>query len=301
MPAHVQTFFEKATCTCTHVVICPETKKCAIIDPVLDFTPEDGCICNEFSRKVEDFIAQENLEVEWILETHVHADHITSGAYLKNHFPNAKTAIGFNITKVQELFKKFFNVEKEFHTDGSAWCQLFEDGDDFKIGNLTVKVMYTPGHTPACVSYYLPDDAVFTGDTLFMPDMGTARCDFPLGSAKDLWDSIQRLLALPENVRVFVGHDYAPGGRDYAWESTIGEEKVANKHVKTGTAFEEFFKFRTDRDADLATPRLLLPSIQVNIRGGKLPPNEGNGVHYLKIPINQTGKTGGKPLPDGVV
>lgn len=285
MPATVKTFFEKVTSTCVYVVACPETKKAAIIDPVLDIDVYTGAVQSTHADLVLEYVKANNLKVEWILETHAHADHATSAQYMKQKLEGARVAIGANITAVQAVFKQMYNLGDEFKADGSQWDHLFNDGETFNIGNLKVQVLHTPGHTPACISYYVENDAVFTGDTIFMPDMGTARCDFPKGSAETLFTSVRRVLGLPKDTRVFVGHDYAPGGREHAWESTIGEELAQNKHVKEGVGLEEFVKMRTERDATLNTPRLLFAVLQINIRGGHLPAQEENGTRYLKIPI----------------
>lgn len=287
--AIVKTFFEKDTFTCVYVVSCPETKKAAVIDTVLDLDVQRGSIETKHADLVLEHIKENGLTVDWILETHVHADHATAAQYYKQKLDGKpKIAIGANITGVQQVFKEKFNLGDDFIPDGSQWDHLFQDGEKFNIGNLNVNVIHTPGHTPACISYYIENDVVFTGDTIFMPDMGTARCDFPKGSAETLFDSVRRILGLPSNVRVFVGHDYAPGGRDYAWESTIEEELNSNKHVKEGIDRNQFVKLRTERDSTLAAPRLLLAVMQINIRGGRLPPKESNGTRYFKIPITST-------------
>eukprot|EP00761_Pharyngomonas_kirbyi_P012233 gb/GECH01012260.1/.p1 GENE.gb/GECH01012260.1/~~gb/GECH01012260.1/.p1 ORF type:complete len:292 (+),score=58.00 gb/GECH01012260.1/:1-876(+) len=289
MPANVKTFFEPTTSTCVYVVTCPETQKAAIIDPVLDIDVHRGEISTQHADTVIEYVKNNTSGVEWILETHAHADHSTSAQYMKQHFPDAKTAIGANICLVQRVFSEVYNLGDSLTTDGSQWDRLFHDGDKFQVGKLQASVLHTPGHTPACISYYFEDDAVFVGDTIFMPDMGTARCDFPHGSAETLWNSTQRILSLPKNVRIFVGHDYAPGGREHAWESSVEDELKNNKHVKEGTKMEDFVKVRTERDVTLNTPRLLPAVMPINIRGGHLPPKESNGTRYLKIPLK--GKT----------
>jgi|EP00161_Ancyromonas_sigmoides_P005876 glyoxylase-like metal-dependent hydrolase (beta-lactamase superfamily II) len=296
--AIVKTFFDEArTKTATHVVTCPETQETAIFDPVLHYRPEDGNINVSLSEELLAYAR--TLKVTWIIDTHVHADHLTSMALLKAEFPGARTGIGASIAEVQKLFGGMFNFEASFKADGSQFDVLFADGDTAKVGNLSFTAMHTPGHTPVCTCFSFPGDLVITGDTIFMPDQGTARCDFPGGSVDAIWTSIQRILALPRETRAFVGHDYAPGGRPFQWETTIGAELDGNIHVKEGTTKEAFVAFRTERDAKLGTPQLLIPSVQVNARGGHLPPAEANGTVYLKIPVNKVGPSAGeipKPL-----
>ena len=259
-----------------------------IIDSVLDFDPASARTDNTHNDAVVEYCERNQLQVDWIVETHVHADHLTGANYLKSKFPDAKTGIGENVVQVQELFKGLFNLEDDFQTDGTQFDVLFKDGQTIELGEIQGRVIYTPGHTPACVSYVL-GDAVFTGDTIFMPDFGSARCDFPNGSAEQLYESVQRLYELPDSTRVFVGHDYQPGGREIAWETTIGEEKSANKHIQSDTTRQEFVKSRSERDATLGMPKLIIPSIQVNLRNGAMPPPESNGKVYLKIPMNVLG------------
>lgn len=280
----VKTFFDKATFTATHLVHCPETRQAAVIDSVLDYDPKSGRTSTASADALLAYVAEEKLEVVWILETHVHADHLTASPYLKEKL-GAKVAIGARIATVQGVFKKIFNAEPEFATDGRQFDHLFEDGERFSIGRLEGRVMHTPGHTPACATYVI-GDAAFVGDTLFMPDFGTARCDFPGGDARTLYRSIQKILALPPETRIFLCHDYAPGGRDYLWETTVAEEKAKNIHVHDGVGEAEFVAMRSKRDAELAMPVLILPSVQVNMRAGELPPPEDNGTRYLKIPLN---------------
>lgn len=284
----VHCLFHQGTSTCSYIVVDPLTRKAMVIDSVLDFDMASGRTSNEHNEKVVAFCKEKNLQVDYIVDTHVHADHMTGAAFLKEKFPNAKTGIGENVTKVQELFKGIFNLADEFHTDGRQFDVLFADGQTFDLGGLSGRVIYTPGHTPACICFHI-GNALFTGDSIFMPDMGTARCDFPGGSSDQLYDSISKLYQLPDETRVFVGHDYAPGGREYAWESTIGEEKAKNKQLTSETSKDQFAKWRSERDAQLGVPRLIVPSLQVNLRNGAFPSPESNGQVYLKLPINVLG------------
>jgi glyoxylase-like metal-dependent hydrolase (beta-lactamase superfamily II) len=281
----VKSFFDEATFTATHIIVDPATKRCAIVDSVLDYDPKAGRTSTASADELIDYVKSEGLTVEWILETHAHADHLSASPYLKEKL-GGKAAIGEHIADVQGIFKKVFNAEEAFHTDGSQFDHLFKDGEEFKIGELDARVMHTPGHTPACLTYVV-GDAAFVGDTLFMPDFGTARCDFPGGSAETLYRSIQKVLALPPETRLFLCHDYKAKGRDeYVWETTVAEERKNNIHVHEGVGEAEFVKMRTERDATLDMPTLILPSVQVNMRAGHLPPAEDNGVSYLKIPLN---------------
>ena len=281
----VTTFFDEPTNTFSYVVQDPTSQSCAIIDSVLDFDYASGSTDVASADEIIEFIQANKLTVEWILETHVHADHLSAAPYLHEQL-GGKTAIGEMITVVQDTFGKAFNAGTEFARDGSQFDQLFKDGDRFKIGSLDGYVLHTPGHTPACLSYVI-GDAVFVGDTLFMPDFGTARCDFPGGDAKTLFKSIQKVLSLPEETRIFLCHDYkAPGRDEYVHETTVGEQRKHNIHVHEGITEEEFVKMRTARDATLAMPTLILPSVQVNMRAGEMPPAEENGQVYLKVPIN---------------
>ena len=284
MNADVTAFFDERTCTVTYVVADPGSGACAVIDSVLDYDAKSGRTSTAGADKVLAFIRSNELETKWILETHAHADHLTAARYLRENL-GAKTGIGAAVRRVQQTFAEIFNIGPDFPTDGSQWDRLFEDGDVEPLGGLAIEAMHTPGHTPACVSYRI-GEAVFTGDTIFMPDMGSGRCDFPGGSAARLYDSVQRILALAPETRVFVGHDYGPGGRPYAWESTVAEQRAANMHLRDGTGERDFVRMREARDAELDLPNLILPSVQVNIRGGALPPPEDNGVSYLKIPLN---------------
>jgi len=281
----IKTFFDEPTFTATHVVSDPATKKAAIIDSVLDYDAAAARTSTKAADVVIDHVKEQGLDIEWILETHVHADHLSAAPYLKKEL-GGKTAIGANITTVQNVFGDIFNTGKEFARDGRQFDALFEDGATFKIGLIDARVIHTPGHTPACITYVI-GDAAFVGDTLFMPDYGTARCDFPGGDAATLYQSIQRLFELPDETRLFLCHDYKAPGRDtYVWETTIGAEREKNIHVGGGGAEDEFVKMRTTRDATLSMPKLILPSVQVNMRAGDLPPPDENGVRYLKLPLN---------------
>jgi glyoxylase-like metal-dependent hydrolase (beta-lactamase superfamily II) len=286
MRPHVTAFFDEPTFTVSYVAADPTTGKCAIIDPVLDYDPASGSTETNSAEAIIEFVRKENLAVEWILETHVHADHLTAAPYLKDVL-GGETGIGFNVSAIQETFAKIFNVEPDFKCDGSQFDTLFNDGDVFHVGDINARAMHTPGHTPACMTYLI-GDAAFVGDTLFMPDYGTARTDFPGGDARTLFQSIRKILAMPNATRLFMCHDYkAPGRDDYRWETTVGEQKKDNIHIHEGVSEEEFVAMRAGRDRTLSMPRLLLPSVQVNMRAGQLPPAESNGVHYLKMPVNQ--------------
>lgn len=283
----VKEFFDKATWTLTYVVYDAKTKDAVILDPVWDYDPAASKLTTTSSDEVLQFVKDNNLKVHYILETHAHADHVSGSQILKKHLPNAKVGIGAKITDVQKVFKKVFNLSEDFRTDGSQFDLLLEEGKTLQAGSLKIETLYTPGHTPACASYVIGED-VFTGDALFMPDYGTGRCDFPAGSSSDLYTSVyEKLYKLPDHFRVFVGHDYMPNGRPLAFESTIGEEKKKNIQLSAETTREQFVSFRDARDKSLAAPRLLLPSVQVNIDAGKLPQAEENGSRYLKIPIKE--------------
>ncbi len=275
---------DPATWTVTYVVYEKEGAPAAIIDSVLDYDPKSGRTRTGSADQVIAFVKEKRLQVEWILETHAHADHITAAPYLKQTL-GGKTAIGDRITKVQSTFKSIFNLEPGFATDGRQFDHLLQDGESFTIGNLTGRVMYVPGHTPACVAYQI-GNAVFVGDTLFMPDVGTARCDFPGGDARALFNSVKKILSLPPETRLFMCHDYPPNDRPVAFESTVAEQRAKNIHVRDGISEEQFVEMRTKRDAMLEMPVLILPSVQVNIRAGQMPPRDGNGIAYLKIPVN---------------
>ncbi|CUX83332.1 MAG: Zn-dependent hydrolase [Roseibaca calidilacus] len=286
MKPEVTSFFDDATNTITYVVRDPEGSSCAIIDSVLDFDYASGRTDTSSADAVIAFVQDKGYRVEWLLETHVHADHLSAAPYLQEKL-GGKIGIGHNITIVQDTFGKVFNEGTEFQRDGSQFDQLFSEGDSIHIGQLRVDVLHTPGHTPACLTYVI-GDAAFVGDTLFMPDFGTARCDFPGGSAETMWDSVQKILSLPEDTRIFVGHDYKAEGRDhYAWETTVGAQKAANIHVGGGKSREDFVSMRTTRDAKLGMPKLIVPSLQVNMRAGQMPEAEDNGTVYLKVPVNK--------------
>lgn len=285
MTPAVHGFFDEATNTITYVVREPEGRSCAVIDSVLDFDYASGRTDTRSADAVIAFIRDHDLKLEWILETHVHADHLSAAPYIQELL-GGKIGIGERITVVQDTFGKIFNEGTRFQRDGSQFDQLFKEGDSLMIGQLRADVLHTPGHTPACLTYVI-GDAAFVGDTLFMPDFGTARCDFPGGSAETLWASIQKILALPEETRIFVGHDYKAEGRDqYAWETTVGAQKQQNKHVGAGKSREDFIRMRNERDAQLAMPRLIIPSLQINMRAGQMPEPEDNGKSYLKVPLN---------------
>ena len=285
MTPTVQGFFDEATNTITYVVIEPQGKACAVIDSVLDFDYASGHTDTRSADEVIAYIQEKGLDLQWILETHVHADHLSAAPYIQERL-GGKIGIGDRITVVQDTFGKIFNEGTQFQRDGSQFDQLFHEGDSFHIGQLRGDVLHTPGHTPACLTYVI-GDAAFVGDTLFMPDFGTARCDFPGGSAATLFDSVQKIMALPDETRIFVCHDYkAPGRDDYEWETTVGQQKALNVHVGGGKSREEFVEMRESRDATLAMPRLIIPSLQVNMRAGQMPEPEDNGTSYLKVPIN---------------
>ena len=281
----VTAFFDEATFTVSYVVKDPGSDACAIVDSVLDYDPAAGRTSTASADEIIAHVEARGLKVEWLLESHVHADHLSAAPYLQKRL-GGRIGIGENITVVQDVFGKVFNEGTEFQRDGSQFDRLFKEQDRFAIGGLNGFVLHTPGHTPACLTYVI-GDAAFVGDTIFQPDFGTARCDFPGGSAEQLWESIQKILTLPDETRIFTCHDYkAPGRDDYAWESTVGEQKAKNVHVGAGKSAEDFIRMRTERDAKLGMPRLILPSIQVNMRAGRMPPAEDNGTTYLKIPVD---------------
>jgi len=285
MTPEVRAFFDEATFTISYVVREPDGPHCAIVDSVLDYDPKSGRTGTASADAVIAYVTDNGLAVDWILETHAHADHLTAAPYLKEKL-GGQIAIGEHITDVQRAFKGLFNAGEEFRADGRQFDHLFADGDEFRIGAMTGRVMHTPGHTPACIAYVI-DDTAFVGDTLFMPDFGTARCDFPGGDPRILYRSIQRILALPPETRLFMCHDYmAPGRDEYAWETTVAEERARNVHVHDGISEDAFVELRTTRDKALDMPVLILPSVQVNMRAGEMPPPEDNGVRYLKIPLD---------------
>lgn len=282
----VKAFFDEQTNTVSYVVQEPEGAACAIIDSVLDFEHASGRTDTGSADQIIEYVTANNLKVEWILESHVHADHLSAAPYLQQKL-GGKIGIGKNIVVVQDTFGKVFNEGTEFQRDGSQFDALFSEGDSFHIGQMRGDVLHTPGHTPACLTYVL-GDAAFVGDTLFMPDFGTARCDFPGGSSAMLYESIQKILSLPDETRIYVGHDYkAPGRDEYAWETTVGEQKALNVHIGQGRSIEEFTEMRDARDATLGMPRLILPSLQVNMRAGQMPPADEEGDVFLKLPINK--------------
>ncbi|MHA7775288.1 MBL fold metallo-hydrolase [Roseibium sp. M-1] len=280
----VTAFFDPATNTISYVVKDPGSNSCAVVDSVMDIDYAAGRITYDHADEIIAFIQDKGLTLEWLIETHVHADHLSAAPYIQQKL-GGKIGIGDRITVVQETFGKVFNEGTEFQRDGSQFDKLFHDGDTYQIGGLTAFAMYTPGHTPACMVHVM-GDAAFVGDTLFMPDGGSARADFPGGDAATLYDSIQKVLALPDDMRLFMCHDYGPNGRDIQWETTVGAEKAHNIHVGGGKTKEEFVKFRTERDAQLDMPKLIIPSLQVNMRAGKLPPADESGKTFLKVPVN---------------
>lgn len=285
MKPTVKTFFDKDTWTLTYVTYDLATRDAVIIDPVWDYDPASSKVSRKSVDEVITFIKSEQLNVHYILETHAHADHLSGAKLLQQEFPQAKIAISEKITEVQTVFKGVFNFDDYFKTDGSQFDLLLKDNSLIKAGSLDIKILFTPGHTPACASFVI-SDTVFTGDALFMPDFGTGRCDFPAGSAELLYESIKNTIyTLPDETRVFVGHDYQPDGRPVKWESTVGEEKKFNIQLNCETTKEQFVHFRKNRDSQLAAPRLLLQSVQVNVYGGLLAPAENNGLSYLKIPV----------------
>ena len=280
----IQSVFDATTSTVTYIVHDGPGTACAIVDPVLDYDPKSGRTRTASADQVIDFVTAQGLRVEWILETHAHADHLSAAPYLKSKL-GGKIAIGHKITAVQQVFKQVFNLEPGFRVDGSQFDVLLEDDQVFHLGRLEARAMAVPGHTPACMAYQV-GDAVFVGDTLFMPDVGTARCDFPGGDAKALYASVHRILGLPPETRLFMCHDYPPQDRPVAFETTVAEQRAKNIHVRDGISETQFVEMRTRRDATLPMPVLILPSVQVNIRAGERPPPESNGISYLKIPMD---------------
>lgn len=279
----VKGFFEERTFSIQYVVADPETKKCAIIDPVLDFDEKSGITATRSADELLAYVKEQGFEVEWILDTHPHADHFSAAPYLKGK-TGAPTAIGERVVDVQKLWKVIYNLP-DFPADGSQWDRLFAEGDIFKIGNISARVLFSPGHTLASITYVI-GDAAFVHDTLFMPDSGTARADFPGGSASRLYESIIEILSLPDDTRIFTGHDYQPGGREPLWESTVAEQKARNAHISRCTTESEFVTVREARDRTLSMPKLIFHALQVNMNGGRLPESEANGRCYLKFPLN---------------
>lgn len=285
MNAHVEPFFDPATFTYSYVVSDPASRRCAVVDSVLDYDPAAGRTRTASADRLIAYVREQGLTLEWILETHVHADHLSAAPYIQRQL-GGRLAIGEHITVVQRTFGTLFNAERGFATDGSQFDHLLKDGDRFSVGGIQAQALHTPGHTPACMTYLI-GDAAFVGDTLFMPDYGTARCDFPGGDARTLYRSIRRLFALPDNTRLFMCHDYkAPGREHFLYQTSVGEERAHNVHVHEGISEDEFVAMRQARDATLGMPALILPSVQVNMRAGQLPPAEANGTRYLKIPLN---------------
>ena len=280
----VQGIFDPATWTVTYVVHQGVGSSCVVIDSVLDYDPKSGRTKHTSADKVIDFIRTNDLQLQWILETHAHADHLSAAPYLKSKL-GGKTGIGEHITEVQKVFKGIFNLEPEFKLDGSQFDHLFKEGEEIRAGDMIGKTLFVPGHTPACVAFQF-GDAVFVGDTLFMPDVGTARCDFPGGDAKTLYASTRKLLSLPPETRLFMCHDYPPSDRAVQFETTVADQRAKNIHVHDGISEQEFVAMRTKRDATLEMPVLILPAVQINIRAGEMPPKEANGIAYAKIPLN---------------
>ncbi len=282
----VKAFFDPETFTVSYLVQEPAGLASAVIDSVLDFDHASGRTSTRSADQIIDHVRKNDLRVDWILESHVHADHLSAAPYLQQEL-GGKIGIGDQIVTIQETFGKIFNEGTEFQRDGSQFDALFQEGDSFHVGQMRGDVLHTPGHTPACLTYVI-GDAAFVGDTLFMPDFGTARCDFPGGSSAMLYESIQKILSLPDETRVFVGHDYkAPGRDEYAWETTVGEQKALNVHIGQGRSIEEFVEMRDTRDATLSMPRLILPSLQINMRAGQMPPADEHGDVFLKLPLNK--------------
>lgn len=284
MTAQIQAFFDPRTSTVTYVVADPATRRAAVVDPVLDYDFKSGRTSTASADQVVAWVREQNLQLDWILETHAHADHLSAARHIQQQL-GGRIAIGEHIREVQATFKKLFNLERGFLPDGSQFEHLFRDGELFRIGGLEAKALHVPGHTPADMAY-LVGDAVFVGDTMFMPDVGTARADFPGGDARQLYRSMRRLLELPPQIAIYVCHDYPPASREPRWKTSVAEQRAANIHVRDGVSEDEFVRMRQARDATLEMPTLILPSIQVNVRGGRLPPPDDNGIAYLRIPLN---------------
>lgn len=288
----IKAFYDERTSTLTYVVYDSGTRDAIVIDPVLDYDPKASKTWTESADAVIDFVKKNNLKLHYILETHAHADHLSGSQIVQQAFPDAKIGVGERITEVQKVFKNVFDLPADFPTDGRQFDLLISEQEPLNAGSLRIETIFTPGHTPACATFKI-EDAIFTGDAIFMPDSGTGRCDFPGGSAHDLYESVQKLYELDDATRVFVGHDYQPGGREVRWETTIGEQKANNIQIPAGRSKEEFIKFRSERDATLEAPRLLFQSVQVNVDAGRLPEPNKNEIRYLRIPINVF-----KPSPD---
>lgn len=293
---HIEAFFDTATGTVSYVLADTASGQVAVIDPVLDFEPKSGTLTSASSDHIIDYVRAQGWQVQWILETHAHADHLSGAQHIRHHL-GGKVAIGVHIREVQKMFRSIFHFERSFLPDGSQFDHLFEDGEQFQVGGLTVTALHVPGHTPADMAYLVGDD-IFVGDTLFMPDVGTARADFPGGDAAQLYRSIQRILALPAHTRIHVCHDYPPAARQPTWTCTVQDQKQSSIHVRDGVTETEFVSMRTARDATLAMPTLILPSVQVNVRAGKLPPAADDGRTYMQVPINAFLRGAG--APDGV-
>ncbi len=286
MLPEIKGFYDPATSTVSYVVYETNGCACAIIDPVLDYDASAARISTHSADLIAEFVQAQGLTVQWLLETHAHADHLSASAYLKQKL-GGQIGIGAPITHVQRVFRDIYNLEPEFRQDGSQFDKLFKADDVFYIGTVEVRALHVPGHTPADMAYQIEGNSIFVGDTLFMPDVGTARCDFPGGDARQLYQSIQRLLALPTDTRLFMCHDYPPEGRDVAWSTTVGEQRASNIHVNDSIDLEGFVTMRTTRDATLSVPQLLIPAIQINIRAGNLPPADDSGLCSLKVPLNR--------------
>ncbi|MBY6064182.1 MBL fold metallo-hydrolase [Pseudidiomarina sediminum] len=282
----VAAFLDNDSETFSYVVWDKDTQKAVVIDPVLDFDYKSGRTATKGAQRLIDFVREHDVEVEWVLETHAHADHLSAAPFVKAHV-GGKIGIGEHIQDVQKIFKDVFDLEKEFLPNGAQFDHLFKDGETFQVGNMSFAVMHTPGHTPADIAYLINGEKVFVGDTLFMPDVGTARCDFPGGSATTLFRSIKKILALPESTEIYICHDYPPAGREHEYCTTVAAQRKHSKHVNDNVSEQDFVKMREERDATLEMPRLILPSIQVNIRAGEMPPADEDGKVYLKLPINQ--------------
>ncbi|EAQ29853.1 hypothetical protein NAP1_03735 [Erythrobacter sp. NAP1] len=281
----VTSFLDTETNNISHIAADPDTGRCAIIDPLLDYDQASGRSSTKSADKIAEHVRAHGLTVEWIIDTHIHADHLSAGHYLRSEL-GGKLAIGEHISEVQKVFGKLFNADEDFRLDGSQFDHLFRDGETYKVGTIGARAIHTPGHTPACMTHLI-GDAAFVGDTLFMPDYGTARCDFPGGDARTLYRSIHRIFELPDDTRMFLNHDYLPEGRDeLRWISSVGEQRLGNIHVREGISEEDFVAMRTKRDATLATPKLMIPSVQVNMRAGSFPAPESNGIRYIKVPVD---------------